>query len=353
MKKMIGALLIASMLGATLLTACGGSGGQGTTAAAAAPEAAQSKAPESGPAETVQSEAAKAEELNYPEKPITLLITFEAGGTTDVATRLFVKYWQKNLPENVNVINIDGAGGNVGIAEAKKQKGDGYYLVVQSAPFAMNAALGTANFTWEDFEPISLYFESYMALCVRSDSEYQTFDDFKKAVEEDPANMKYGVYAGSPMMSTLLALQDYTQAQFNVVDIPKTKATELLAGRVDAYCDAFAQMKSYIDSGDFRCLGVFAPERLAEYPDIPTMKEMGVDYIITEQKYGMWAPKGTPDEILDYLNESIKKTYEDPEFAEELSKMCFVPVYTTRAEYTDWLTSIYTKFSEFVQTLQQ
>lgn len=350
MKKTWSMILLVTMLTSLMLSACGKTAVEpATTAETKAAEASMEPAKE--PSKDA-APATLAAEMNYPDKPITLLITFEAGGTTDVATRLFVKYWQKNLPQNVNVMNIDGAGGNVGIAEAKKQKNDGYYLVVQSAPFAMNAALGTANFTWEEFEPISLFFESYMALCVRSDSPYQTFDDFKTAVQADPQQIKYGVYAGSPMMSTLLALQDYTDTQFNMVDIPKTKATELLAGRVDAYCDAFAQMKSYIDSGDFRCLGVFAPERLADYPDIPTMKEMGVDYIITEQKYGMWAPKGTPDEILEYLNGTIKKTYEDPEFAEELSKMSFVPVYTSRDEYEDWLTNIYTNFADFVKTLQ-
>lgn len=329
MKKLLAAILMTGMSASLLLSAC------------------------SKPApEKTGDVAGPAADPGYPKKPITLLITFEAGGTTDVATRLFVKYWQKNLPENVNVINIDGAGGNVGIAEAKKQAGDGYYLVVQSAPFAMNAALGTANFSWEDFEPISLFFESYMALCVRSDSPYQTFEDFTAAMKKDPQSLKYGVYAGSPMMSTLLALQDHTKTQFNVVDIPKTKATELLAGRVDAYCDAFAQMKSYIDSGDFRCLGVFAPERLSDYPDIPVMKEFGVDYMITEQKYGMWAPKGTPAEILEYLNSTIKATYEDPEFAKELGKMCFVPTYTTREEYENWLKNIYADFADFVDTLK-
>lgn len=299
----------------------------------------------------VSSAPALSASLEYPNKPITLLITFEAGGTTDVATRLFVKYWQKNLPVNVNVINIAGAGGNIGIAEAKTQNNDGYYLVVQSGPFAMNAALGTANFTWTDFEQVSLFFESYMALCVRADSEYQTFEDFKNAIQKDPKQIRYGVYAGSPMMSTMITLQDYLGVKLNVKDLPQTKATELLAGRVDAYCDAFAQMKAYIDSGDFRCLGVFAPQRLEDYPNIPTMKELGIDYILTEQKYGIWAPKGTPIEILEYLNDTIKKTYEDPELAQELKKMCFTPIYTTREEYITWLDKIYTDFANFMKTL--
>lgn len=333
MKKIISYILLLTVVSTMFLSGC-------------------SKTTETSTSNDSATTATESEELAYPEKPITLLITFEAGGTTDVATRLFVKYWQKNLPENVNVINIDGSGGNVGIAEAKKQDNDGYYLVVQSAPFAMNAALGTATFTWEEFEPISLFFESYMALCVHKDSPYQTFEELQAAIQADSDSIKYGVYAGSPMMSTFLALQDHMGVDLNIIDIPSTKSTELLAGRIDTYCDAFPQMKSYIDSGDFRCLGVFAPERLEEYPDIPTMKEMGIDYVITEQKYGMWAPEGTPDEILEYLNKTIEETYNDPEFAEELSSMSFVPTYTTREEYETWLTNIYADYAAFVEAME-
>jgi tripartite-type tricarboxylate transporter receptor subunit TctC len=288
---------------------------------------------------------------DYPTKPVTLLITFEAGGTTDVATRLFVKYWQEKFPQNINVLNIPGAGGNVGIAEAKKQNPDGYYLVVQSGPFAMNHALGSANFTWEEFEPVSLIFESYMALCVQNSSSIKTFEDFAAEVKKRPGEFKYGLYAGSPMTSTVLALQDFLATKFHVVDIPQSKSTELLAGRIEAYSDAFAQMKPLIDSGDFRCLGVFANDRISEYPDIPTMKEKGVDYIITEQKYGIWAPKGTPADILEFLNASIKDTYQNPEYAKDLTKMGFTPIFTTRQEYTDWLKNIYESFGTYVKEL--
>jgi tripartite-type tricarboxylate transporter receptor subunit TctC len=262
-----------------------------------------------------------------------------------------VKYWQKNVPQNINVLNIAGAGGNVGIAEARKQKSDGYYLVVQSGPFAMNHALGTANFTWDEFEPVSLIFESYMALCVQSSSPIKTFADFSAEVKKRPGEFKYGVYAGSPMTSTLLALQDNLGTKLRVIDIPQSKSTELLAGRIEAYSDAFAQMKPFIDSGDFRCLGVFANERMADYPNIPTMKELGLDYIITEQKYGIWAPKGTPTDILEYLNKSIKEIYQNPDFNKELKAMGFTPVYATRQEYSDWLRNIYASFEKFVKEL--
>ena len=97
---------------------------------------------------------------DYPNRDITVLVTFEAGGTTDVAVRTFVKYLQKYVPATINVLNISGSGGNVGLAEAVQQHPDGYYFVIQSGPFPMNAALGNVTFTYEDFEHVSMMFQS-------------------------------------------------------------------------------------------------------------------------------------------------------------------------------------------------
>lgn len=289
---------------------------------------------------------------DYPKKDITVLVTFEAGGTTDVAVRTFVKHIQKYVPVNINVLNISGAGGNVGLAEAIQQAPDGYYFVIQSGPFPMNAALGNVTFTYEDFDHVSMMFQSYMALAVRADSAYQTFDDLSKAAKEAPAGtFKYGVYAGSPMVSTRLALEDALDVQFHIIDLDKSKSTELLAGRVEAYCDAYAQLRPYVESGDFRILGIFADERMTQDPDIPTFKEMGIDYIITQQCYGMWAPKGTDSAILDYMNNAIKQAYEDLELQEEMAGLGYAARYTTREEYTEWLVNIYAAFKEFVAKL--
>lgn len=295
------------------------------------------------------SDANAADTSDYPNRDITVLVTFEAGGTTDVAVRTFAKYLQKYVPATINVLNISGSGGNVGLAEAVQQDPDGYYFVIQSGPFPMNAALGNVTFTYEDFEHVSMMFESYMALAVRADSAYQTFDDFKAAATAAaPGTFKYGVYAGSPMVATRLALEDALDVQFHIIDLDKSKSTELLAGRVEAYCDAYAQLKPYVESGDFRVLGVFADERLEQDPDIPTFKEMGIDYVITQQCYGMWAPKGTDSAILDYMNNAIQQAYNDPELQAEMESLGYAARYTSREEYTTWLKDIYSSFEEAV-----
>ena len=284
----------------------------------------------------------------YPAKSVTIVIPFEAGGTTDIGFRVFAKYLQKNIPVSLNVINIQGAGGTIGCREVMSKPADGYTLVVQTGSFPMNYAIGTSDYTYDDFSPISMIFSPYNALCVRSDSKYKTYHDFADAVKNDPG-FRYGVYTNSPMTGMMLVFEDFLGARFkNVVDLPPAKSTELLAGRIDAYADSFASMRPYIDSGEFRCLAVFNPERLKNYPDIPTFREFGYDYVVTEQCFGLWAPKGTPADVVAYLDRAIAKTCaENPEMVDELAKLCYVVRYETTGDYVGWLSRIYPAWLKF------
>lgn len=335
------------------LTACSSAGARnnGTTTAAETTAPASTTAIETE-ATTSNEEAALPE--GYPKKDITILVTFEAGGTTDIAVRTFAKYMQEYVPVRLNVLNIAGAGGNTGLAEAVKHDPDGYYFVIQSGPFPMNAALGKVQYTYEDFDHVGMMFQSYMALAVRQDSQYQTFDDFKDAVQAaEPGTFKYGVYAGSPMEAIRMTLENSLDAKFHIIDLDQSKSTELLAGRVEAYSDAIAQLKPYVESNNFRILGVFADERLKSDPDIPAMKEYGVENVITEQCYGMWAPKGTDEAILEYMNQIIEQAYNNPELQAEMDALGYGPRIMTRQEYTNWLTNIYTAFKEYVSNQPQ
>lgn len=360
MKKHWGSMMgkAAAVMMALSLTACSSAGTSGESAAepakseAAAGEEAASAVKEGAEESAAAGEVSLPE--GYPEKDITILVTFEAGGTTDIAVRTFAKYMQKQVPVRLNVLNISGAGGNTGLAEAVKHDPDGYYFVIQSGPFPMNAALGKVQYTYEDFEHVGMMFQSYMALAVNKDSSYETFDDFKTAVQAaEPGTFKYGVYAGSPMESIRMTLEDSLDVKFHIVDLDQSKSTELLAGRVEAYSDAIAQLNPYVESGNFRILGVFADERLASQPDIPAMKEFGVSNVITEQCYGMWAPKGTDSAVLDYMNQVIEKAYEDPELQAEMDSLGYEARVMSRQEYTDWLTNIYTAFKDYVSAQTQ
>jgi len=293
--------------------------------------------------------AAKPVAFDYPTKELTIIVGSGAGGATDIAMRVFVKYFQKHFPTAVNVINIGGAGGSVAIAELNKRPVDGYTVLTQLSSMPLNHAIGTFSYTWEDFEPISGLFSGFMTTVVRSDSDIKTFADFAKRVKEDKS-FRYGVFTNSPSTGILLVLEDYLKVKMNVIDIPETgKQTELLAGRLDGTSDFFAQMKPFIDSGDFRSLGVFVPERLKAYPDIPTFKEMGMDYSITTMMMGLLAPKGTPQEIVDFIDNAVRETYEqEPGLLDDLNNLAYFPQYMDSKEYIGWLEPVFKDYVRFV-----
>lgn len=349
MKKTAAILISISM--ACMLTACGGKATEATSGET--PSAAEENVGKSS--DETENSAAKTESpasdpenswQDYPFKEVTLLVCFEAGGTGDLGCRIIAKYLQPYIP--CNVINIAGAGGNVGLAEAVQQPADGSYYVLQAAAFPINSALGTAIYTWEDFEPVCMTHQSYMGLVVRSDSDYQTFDDFKQAVQEaEDGTFKYGLYAGGAMNTTYVTLENALSAHFKVIAIDgKAKSTELLAGRCEAYCDSMASLDPYLKSGEFRCLGVFAPERLSDYPEIPAMAEYGIDNIATDTKFGFWAPKDTPVPVREQFNSAVKEIMDKPEFITEMNALGFYPSFCDIEEYSTWLDEIYTALQE-------
>lgn len=288
-------------------------------------------------------------------KDLTIIVPSGAGGATDIAIRAFVEYFKDHWPTNVNVINIGGAGGSAAYNELKNYDNDGYTISVAMASYPMNLAINTfaGEYTWDTFEPICGLFSGYFSLCVRSDSDIQTFEDFVNAVKTNP-NFKYGLYSNSPATGILLVLEDYTGTTFNAIDVAEdAKATELLAGRVDAVADFFSQQNIYVKSGDFRCLGIFTSERLEEFPDIPTMKELGVDYDITTQIMGLIAPDGTPQEMVDYICQKVKETYEqESELQSKYNELYYESLFMESKEYTDFVQGLIDDYDKFINGLQ-
>lgn len=338
MKKLIAGLLGFSIV--FMLCACGGKQSATQASETTTDFVTESDLPAS-PAQDV-----KYSYEDYPHKEVTLLVCFEAGGTGDLGCRIIAKYLQPYI--SCNVINIAGSGGNVGLAEAIQQPADGSYYILQAGAFPINAALGTAAYTWEDFDPVCMTHQSYMGLAVKADSAYETFEDFKDAVQSaEEGTFKYGLFAGGAMNTTYVTLENALNAKFKVIAIDgKAKSTELLAGRCEAYCDSMASLDPYLKSNEFRCLGVFAAERLPDHPDIPAMAEYGIDNIATDTRFGFWAPKGTPIEVRKQFNSAIEQIMENKEFIAEMNALGFYPCFGDIDEYTTWLNDIYSSLEE-------
>jgi tripartite-type tricarboxylate transporter receptor subunit TctC len=277
----------------------------------------------------------KAEASWAPKKRITFVVPFDAGGTADIPARIMIKYMNKYSAQPFTIVNMPGSGGKVGAKYVMKQPADGYTVVHVPTGWYMQHALGTADFSYKDFEPISLWAQSWLALVVKADSKYKTFQDLIKATKKNPGQIKMGGVTGTLPVLAELTIQKKTGAKFNIVSIDvNAKAAELLSGRIEAYVDGFGALSSYLESGNFRCLGVFSQTPLPGYPDIPLMKDIGVSSSeFLDQVFGLWAPKGTPVEALQYINNVIRQAAQDPDCIQEMKKANYAPIHTIRDQY--------------------
>lgn len=290
-----------------------------------------------------------------PERDITLVNPYEAGGTSDIPSRIYASYISENMGGRLMNVNcITGAGGALGAQEVMNSSPDGYTILVAPAGYAMNYAKGTLDWTYEAFDPICLYVTSVLGIIVRADSEYETYQDLVDAVKANPGQINMGIATSGLPQFSVYAMEGHEDMQFNTVDIggSTVKATELLAGRVDVMIDSIGGVKSYIESGDFRLLAVFSDERIDTYPDVPTMAELGYtedETSVMSQVFGIWAPKGTPAEVIDYISDRFEEAANAPEVADQLSAQDYAATYMDTEDYLVYLESMYTSFVDFAE----
>lgn len=282
-------------------------------------------------------------------KDIKIVVPFAAGGVTDIPARIFAKYMDKYSDVKVEVINITGGkGGSAGAKEVQKADPDGTMLVSQPVAFPMMHALGIQDFTYEDFEPVGQWLNSTLAVVVKADSAYETMDDLIAAAKADPGQISMGSVNGTLPFFAILEIGAQGDATFKMADLAQTnKSSELLGGRVDGYVDAIGAVRQFIDSGEFRCLGVITDVEVAGYEDIPTFAELGFkDFGYLKQVQGLWAPKGTPKETVDYINELMKLAAEDEACQEEFANLAYKTSYMSVDDYTTFMKETYATFQE-------
>lgn len=336
MKKLVSLLLCLVMIAA--LAACGQQ-----PKAAPAPRATAAEPAE----ETVSENTA----IAFPEKKITLVVPYDAGGVNDVPARLTVETVNTHLNPGIEVINVPGSAGTVGGNQVMIADPDGYTLLVAPPGYALQYALGTCPFTFEDFRPICVFAETYQAIVVKADSSYETLVDFVEAAKAAPGQLKVGAVSGTLPVFSALALESQKDIDVNIVDMELTaKASELLSGRVDAYFDSIGNVTQYLEGGQFRCLGIIADKRLESLPDVPTFAEMGFSNLeFLRQMFAIWAPAGTPDEVCTVIEDAFKSAAEDPANAEKLLPTNNFPCFIDNATYMQMLPEINASYAEYAK----
>jgi tripartite-type tricarboxylate transporter receptor subunit TctC len=264
----------------------------------------------------------------FPTKPITLIVPYDAGGSTDQSSRALVNSMGK-LAQPINIVNKPGAGGAVGYKVLQTSKPDGYTLVTTYTTIVTHKLLGNLPFNHHDLEMIIGFNYDAGALAVHGKSQWKTVNEFIDYSKKNKAKVSTAVPGGIWNIACQAIMRAY-DTEFDLITSgggTYQPAQELAGGHVDALVGNFAELVPFIKSGDIRVLAVTAPKRIEMFPDIPTFKELGFDKVTTIGFRAIAAPKGTPKAEQKVLHDAFQKAFDDPKYIEFMKSNAMIPVY--------------------------
>ena len=269
---------------------------------------------------------ANAQAQNYPSRPITVIVPFPAGGPSDVVARIVTEQMGKLLGQSLIIENIGGAGGTIGSGHVAAAKPDGYTLLAGSMGSHVAAPVLTPNIKYDsarDFEPIGFTAHAPAVIVARKDFPAKDLREFVADLKANGEGVKQahgGIGASSHLACLLFASAAGVQPSLVAYRGTGPALNDLIGGHVDFFCEQVVSVASQIAAGTIKAYAVSSPERLAALPNVPTAKEAGIDYEMSIWA-GIFAPKGTPKEIIDKLANALDRTLDDPGVAKRLAEL--------------------------------
>lgn len=260
--------------------------------------------------------ASMASAEDYPNREIELMIPWGVGGSTDIVFRTMLGVLPKYLKQPVIIVNRPGGGAVPGYAEAMTKKKDGYYVVAWATASITKTHMTNTPYSTATFEPIINVVTSPCWILVPAKSPYKTLGDLIADAKARPGKVNLGnAGAGGGTHMIALAFEKAAGVKFNHVPHKGGGPTVIAAvgGHVDAINVGPPEGVSQLQAGSLRALAMFSEKRLEDFPDVPTAKEQGVDFSLSQWR-GLAAPKGTPPEKMKVLHDAFKKTMDDPDF---------------------------------------
>ncbi len=267
----------------------------------------------------------------YPERAITMVVPFTAGGPTDTVARLVAEKMSTDLGQQVIVENVGGAGGTLGAGQVATAEADGYTVLLHHIGMATSATLyrNLAYKPLEAFEYVGLVTEVPMTIVARKDFEpadMAALVTYVKANADTLTMANAGIGAASHLCGML-----FMQAlEAPIVTVPYKGTgpamTDLLGGQVDLMCDQTTNTTEQIKGGTIKGYAVTSPARLDIFPDLPTVGEAGLGSVEIGVWHGVYAPKGTPADAVERLTASLQVALADPAIATAMAELGTTPV---------------------------
>jgi tripartite-type tricarboxylate transporter receptor subunit TctC len=263
---------------------------------------------------------------SYPVRPVTAIVPATAGGPTDTIGRIVMARAQQLLGQTVIIENVGGASGTIGTGRVARAEPDGYTIGIGGPNhYVVNASVYTLNYdVLKDFEPISMLSNGPMLIMSRSSLPAKNLVELIAWLKANPENVTFGTGGlASPPHISGLSLQTVTGNKFQFVPFRGSAPAlqMVLGGQLDLIIDQASAALSIAKSGGVRVYAVTAPHRLASAPDIPSVDEAGLPGFHVSIWQGVWAPKGTPKEIIAKLNAAIAGALADPAVQKRLAEI--------------------------------
>ncbi len=273
----------------------------------------------------------------YPAKPISFVVPYPAGGRTDITARVVAQFLREELGQPVVVVNKPGASGVLGAKEVAGAAADGYTLGFFSTGFLTTQYTVPPPTNAKEYELVALMNYDPPAVATSSARGWSTLTELVSYAKKNPGGLRVGINAGSS--AHIFAAAFCTKAALDVIYVPFRGGAErtpaLAGGHIDADFDIVAPMKPMMDAGKLKVLAIASDKRSELYKDIPTMREQGVDLVISSW-HGIFAPKGTPAGVIGAINTALAKVARNAKFVEQMSALALGVRYMNQREFTQF-----------------
>lgn len=291
---------------------------------------------------------APANAVELPCSTAKLIVPWAAGGDTDIIFRLVVEEANKQgAKPKLQVVNVSGQGGNKGAKDAKAAAADGCTLFAMHDSAIISYLAGRVNFTWDAFVPISTVSYTPSVIGANAATPYKDMKGLVATAKKAPGTVTAGVTLGSTSQFVFLLIEDAAKIKFKYVPYEGTRQrlTALLAKNIELGEMNILTAKQYMKEGSLKGLGIASEKRDPLAPDLPTLKEQGIDVVYGLTR-GIVAPKGTKPDVIKYWQGVIEKAAKSKAVAEALAKKGTSVVLRTPTEYTGFLKTSYAQYEK-------
>jgi tripartite-type tricarboxylate transporter receptor subunit TctC len=272
----------------------------------------------------------------YPDRPVKLIVPWAAGGDTDAIFRPFGPQLQKHLGSTVVIANVTGASGTVGAREAKNSPPDGYTIYAIHDYIHSTYYTGVADVAYTDFEPVCSVSATPSILTASPKTKWSSWQELLSDAKARPGQISVGATLGSTSHFFPALIEKAAGIKFKYVSYeglaPRMNA--ILGGHIDL-TDANLTQKGKVDAGQLKFIAAATEKRLPEAPNVPTLKELGVNVVYAVTR-GLVVPKGTPADIVAKVESACQKATSEAKFAEDMAKQGTAVRFMDRKAYAEF-----------------